>query len=199
MGGEKKNRKKIRGDQSPHCSKNEDYNVSASFSKVRKYRGSNPIQTESNFREDSFYNPIIFDNASPQGGSETKTSVDRNDYYNLDNKISTLTSQNNEAHEGLRKEFERKIDTVLEKITQIDKSQKSFWKWFVGISVTIILAFGTWLYNRLALSNENKERIEKIEYKMDETIIPLLNKNTNMIERNTTEIRELYSSSQKRE
>ena len=41
--------------------------------------------------------------------------------------------------------------------------------------------------------NENKERIEKIEYKMDETIIPLLNKHTNLIERNATEIRELYS------
>ena len=190
-----KGRKNRIPSQTQHHSNQDDYNVSNSFSRVKKYRGSNPIQTESNYTDGTpSFNPNIRDNSSPTQIQETLTSVDRNDYYNLDNKIATLTSQNNEAHEGLRKEFEKKIDTVLDKVTEIDKSQKSFWEWFIGISVTIVIAFGTWSYNRLSLSNENKERIEKIEYKIDETIIPSVNNQMALIEKYSTEIKELSSS-----
>lgn len=181
--------------QSQHYSPQDDYNVSNSFSRVKRYRSSNPIQTDPNYYDSApSSNPNIIDNSSPVQILETLTSIDRNDYYNLDNKIATLTSQNNEAHEGLRKEFEKKVDVVLEKVTEIDKSQKSFWKWFIGISATLIIAYGTWLYNRLSLSNSNKERIDKIEYKIDETIVPFLNGQTTLIEKHSTEIKELSSS-----
>ena len=195
MGKDKKN--KILP-KSQHQSRQDDYNVSNSFSRVKKYRGSNPIQTEPNYEGSLSFNPNIIDNASYPQVQETITSVDRNDYYNLDNKITALTSQNIEAHEGLRKEFENKLEKVSDRIAGVERSQKSFWKWFVGIAIPVLIAFGTWLYNRLSLSNENREYIEKLEYKIEETVIPLLDKQANQIEKNTTEIRELSSSSKRK-
>lgn len=192
-----KGRKNKIPSQSQNNSRQDDYNVSNSFSRVKKYRGSNPIQTEPNYEGSLYFNPNIIDNASYPQVQETITSVDRNDYYNLDNKITALTSQNIEAHEGLRKEFENKLEKVSDRIAGVESSQKSFWRWFVGITTPILIAFGTWLYNRLSLSNENREHIEKIEYKIEETVIPLLNKQANLIEKNTTEIRELSSSSKR--
>lgn len=194
-----KDRKNKVPPKSHHQSRQDDYNVSNSFSRVRKYQGSNPIHTESNYYDDTpSFNSNIRNNSSLTQIQETPTSVDRQDYYNLDNKIVTLTSQNNEAHEGLRKEFENKIEKVSDRIAGVEQSQKSFWKWFVGIAVPILITFGTWLYNRLSLSNENREHIERIEYKIEETVIPLLNKQANQIEKNATEIRELSSSPKRR-
>ena len=87
-----------------------EYNLKDNFSKVKKYQGKNFTPTESNFRDTRPYGSNKIDNTSSQiTQEETLTSITRGGFYNLDGKISSLTSANHAEHDSLRKDYENKI------------------------------------------------------------------------------------------
>lgn len=178
MGKRDKTKKNIQFDKSSK----DDYGIDSGFSRIKKYRGENNYQTKTGNNRQS-NRDVYANNSGSSNLSGTITSIDRSDYYNLDDKITSLSDKNIEAHDNLRKSLEDKINKVDENVDDVKKAQKSFLGWFIGIMVTVSIAFCTWLYDRLSLSSENKERIIKIESLIENQITPTLNNHTIILEK----------------
>lgn len=131
---------------------NDDYSLTISLSKMKKYGNRNNGVTNSE-------NPIRSDHSYSMSSSQaiqspyTSDVINRGDYYNLDNKITTLTDNNNQAHENLRKELEQKIENAITKI-------ESKRRWLIGIVVTIVLTIGGFLFVPYKIAKNNEVEIK---------------------------------------
>ena len=113
---------------------NDDYSLTISLSKMKKYgnRNNGVTNSENQIGSDNSYS---MSNSQAIQSPYTSDVINRGDYYNLDNKITNLTDNNNKAHDNLRKELEQKIENAIAKI----ETQR---RWLIGILVTIALAIG---------------------------------------------------------
>lgn len=167
----------------------DDYDVRDSFSRVKKYRGNNNYRTDDTFRNDEYYNHQLINDAH-ENTAYTHSSVDRNDYYNLDSKIDTLINNNNLAHENLRKELESKIQTVQNDAIKNSKNdRKATIKWLIGIAITVVLTVGFILFIPYKMSQKNEKDITIIKTTIEKNITPTIEKNTQAIENINVEIK----------
>ena len=163
-----------------------EYNLKDNFSKVKKYQGKNFTPTESNFRDTWSYGSNKIDNTSSQiTQEETLTSITRGDFYNLDGKISSLTSANHAEHDSLRKDYENKIkdlktdinsdieklDSKIEKLdskieasnTKTKESRKNTRKWMIdSILVPLIVAMVPTIISGIINDNKIKRTVEDL-------------------------------------
>lgn len=110
--------------------------------------------------------------------TQTESGLFLNSYSKLDDKITTLTSQNESAHTALRQEFERKIQESVKSLKDDQSSlslkieDKLSTAWFlrcVAALATIASLFIALSYVPLLEDNKlNKENIDKTEKKQIE-------------------------------
>lgn len=160
MGGKNKRQKKTPYQHVAHV--NDDYSLTISLSKMKKYgnRDYGVTDSENEIGADHSYS---MSNSQSIQSPYTSDIINRTDYYNLDNKIMTLTDNNNQAHDNLRKELEKKItDSATESSKQISEV-KSLIKWLIGIIITIGLGIGGFLLVPYSIASKNKEEIKNIK------------------------------------
>lgn len=160
MGGKNKRQKKFPFQHVAHV--NDDYSLTISLSKMKKYGNRNygVTDSENEIEPDHSYS---MSNSQTVQSPYTSDNINRADYYNLDNKIMTLTDNNNQAHDNLRKELEKKIEDSAKKSSEEISGVKSLIKWLIGIIVTIGLGVGGFLFVPYNIANKNKEEINNIK------------------------------------
>lgn len=192
MGGKNKRQKKVPFQHIAHV--NDDYSLTISLSKMKKYgnRDYGVTDSENKIESDHSYS---MSNSQAVQSPYTSDNINRADYYNLDNKIMSLTDNNNQAHDNLRKELESKIKTVEDKaITNSAKDRKSTIRWLIGIAVTVIVAVGSFFMIPYRIARNNEKDITIIKTTIEKSLAPSIEKNSNAIETINVEIKEYLNN-----
>lgn len=184
MGGKKK---KKTSNQSPINPNQEEYDLKRSFSRLNRYRGSNPYQTRGEEEQEN-YNPPIDSSFSREMEYNTVTNQIGDTYFRLEDKISALSDKNDAAHDSLRKELEGKIEKVKTDIQQENKDKKENIKWIIGTIIAIVVAIIGYIILPYQKSSNNQKEIIKIQTTIDENIKPSIEKNSKAIEKNVLDI-----------
>ena len=184
MGGKKKNSIKFPLNQKS-CG---EYDLRQSFSKLNQYRTSNVYQTDTNNErnEESF----TINNNLPQHqyyNSNGETIGDK--YFRLEDKISELSDKYDNAHNDLRKELERKIDTLRGEFDHHCQGHRDNIKWIIGIVVAIIGSILGYILLPYKQANSIHEDVVKIQTTINENIKPSIEKNEKNIEQNAKDIK----------
>lgn len=167
----------------------DEYAVDSSFSKIRRYRGENQYQiTAYNNSNRGLHRDIYANSSTDTDYTGAFTSIDRADYYNLDEKITSLSNRNVEAHDNLRKEIKQDIKELDDSIKNCI-SKKMFWT-IIGVLVPIIMAVCGGIINQLSIANKNKDTIIEMRTTIDKSIIPTVEDNKKCIERNFVNIKD---------
>lgn len=180
MGGKKK---KNTSNQSPINQNQEEYDLKRSFSRLNRYRGSNPYQTRGEEEQEN-YNPPVDSSFSRNIEYNTVTNQIGDTYFRLEDKISALSDKNDAAHDSLRKELEGKIEKVKTDIQQENKDKKENIKWIIGTIIAIVVAVIGYIILPYQKSSNNQKEIIKIQTTIDENIKPSIEKNSKAIEKN---------------
>lgn len=141
---------------------NDDYSLTISLSKMKKYGNRDYGVTDSENEIEPGHSYSMSNSQTVQS-PYTSDNINRADYYNLDNKIMTLTDNNNQAHDNLRKELEKKIEDSAKESSNKISEVKSLIKWLIGIIVTIGLGIGGLLFVPYNIAGKNKEEINNIK------------------------------------
>lgn len=192
MGGKNKRQKKVPFQHIAHV--NDDYSLTISLSKMKKYgnRDYGVTDSENKIETDRSYS---MSNSQAVQSPYTSDNINRADYYNLDNKIMSLTDNNNQAHDNLRKELESKIKTVEDNaITNSAKDRKSTIRWLIGIAVTVIVAVGSFFMIPYRIARNNEKDITIIKTTIEKSLAPSIEKNSNAIETINVEIKEYLNN-----
>lgn len=192
MGGKNKRQKKVPFQHIAHV--NDDYSLTISLSKMKKYgnRDYGVTDSENKIESDHSYS---MSNSQAVQSPYTSDNINRADYYNLDNKIMSLTDNNNQAHDNLRKELESKIKTVEDNaITNSAKDRKSTIRWLIGIAVTVIVAVGSFFMIPYRIARNNEKDITIIKTTIEKSLAPSIEKNSNAIETINVEIKEYLNN-----
>lgn len=184
MGGKKK---KNTSNQSPINQNQEEYDLKRSFSRLNRYRGSNPYQTRGEEEQEN-YNPPVDSSFSRNIEYNTVTNQIGDTYFRLEDKISALSDKNDAAHDSLRKELEGKIEKVKTDIQQENKDKKENIKWIIGTIIAIVVAVIGYIILPYQKSSNNQKEIIKIQTTIDENIKPSIEKNSKAIEKNVIDI-----------
>lgn len=160
MGRKNKRQKKFPLQHIAHV--NDDYSLTISLSKMKKYgnRDYGVTDSENEIEPNHSYS---MSNSQTVQSPFTSDNINRADYYNLDNKIMTLTDNNNQAHDKLRTELENKIEASAKKSSEEISGVKSLIKWLIGIIVTIGLGIGGFLLVPYNIASKNKDEINNIK------------------------------------
>lgn len=164
---------------------NDDYSVTISLSKMKKYGGKKSATTDATGSERIYdAQPDSINNTEHLNTPYTFTSVDREDYYNLDKKITALSDTNIQAHESIRKELEGKIESIRTSIQKkMEDGRKEDKKWLIGTAIGVLIAVGGILFFPYKMAQKNEKEITIMKTKIDENIKPSIEKNAKSIER----------------
>lgn len=185
MGGKKK---KDTSKQPQIIPNSMEYDLKQSFSRLNRYRGSNPYQTQGAEEQES-YNPPV-DNSFSQGLEyTTDTNMFGQTYFRLEDKISALDDKNDAAHDSLRKELEEKIEKVRTDLGEEIKRKKDNKKWIIGLVTAIVVAIIGYVILPYQKASDNQKEIIKIETTIDENLKPSIENNSKAIENNALEIK----------
>lgn len=191
MSGKKgnKGKKQTISPQFPINHNQEEYDLKKNFSKFNKYQTSEKFQTT--FREKQrIYNPPVDSTISSNNVYDnTMTNQLGDSYFRLEDKISALTNDNNLAHNDLRMEFDGKIDKVRTELKGEIKDKKEKVKYIISLVVTVILAIIGYFILPYQKSSKNEQKIIRIDTRIEESIKPSIDRNSNNIEKNATEIK----------
>lgn len=160
MGGKNKRQKKFSLQHNAHVI--DDYSLTISLSKMKKYGNRDYGVTDSENEIEPGHSYSMSNSQAIQS-HYTSDNINRTDYYNLDDKIMTLTDNNNQAHDNLRKELEKKIEDSAKESSNKISEVKSLIKWLIGIIVTIGLGIGGLLFVPYNIASKNKEEINNIK------------------------------------
>ena len=172
----------------PKIKPHEEYDLKHSFGQLNQYRGSDTYQTDSQQKqiEQSAPSNSNLPNVAMCDAELTGTI---GGYYRLEDKINALSDKNDNAHNSLRSELDKRIYNVsddLKKHIQDDQISK---RWRIGIIVTIILAIVGYIISSYQKLNSIHEDVVKIQTIIDENIKPSLEQNAKAINQNAKDIK----------
>lgn len=183
-------KKKNTSKRPPIIPNQEEYDLKRSFSRLNRYRGSDPYQisAENEYEQES-YNPPLDNSISQETEYNAITNQIGNPYFRLEDKISALSDKNDAAHDSLRKELEGKIEKVKTDIEQDNKDKKENIKWIIGTIIAIVAAIIGYIVLPYQKSSNNQKEIIRIQTTIDENIKPSIEKNSKAIEKNALDIK----------
>lgn len=175
MGNNRHKKNTPKGKQIKASPKENEYDLDDIFKKIssisqsgRKTRSSSITGTNYvNYQAREQNKFIGDDNNNSQQTYSGGTS--RDDYYRLEDKISTINDQNNKAQTDLRRELEDKIENLKNSLEpKIDKCLSVTWyRWTIAALVFIAGLFYTFSYSDIRILpekvQENKNNIELIK------------------------------------
>lgn len=162
----------------PQINQKAEYDVQRNLQRVRQYRQirtfpSVPAQTSSNGQP---FHPENISNQDAHQYSPTSDPV-RDYYFRLEDRMSDIDVRNESAHNDLRIELERKINSVSEDFSEYqDKldsklDKESFKYIFGGIITAVIIIVTIWLflsYHPLVEDfNEHENVIHSFDKRLD--------------------------------
>ena len=187
--------KKNTSKQSSNVHNQGEYDLKQNFSKFNRYHSSIDYQTKVD-KEQVVYNPPIDSRLSSSNGYDYITNQFGDSYFRLEDKITALSDKNDTAHDNLRKEFDGKIDKVRteleDKIKDIIKDKKEKVKFIITTIVAVIAAIVGYFVLPYQKSSKNEKEIIRIDTRIEESIKPSIDRNTDNIEKNAIEIKSNY-------
>lgn len=181
--------KKNTSKQSSNVHNQGEYDLKQNFSKFNRYHSSIDYQTKVD-KEQVVYNPPIDSCLSSSGnGYDYITNQFGDSYFRLEDKITALSDKNDTAHDNLRKDFDGKIDKVRTELEDKIKDKKEKVKFIITIVVAVISAIIGYVILPYQKSSKNEQKIIRIDTRIEESIKPSIDRNSNNIEKNATEIK----------
>lgn len=164
-----RNNKKRRGNRPLSLQqdyKTDDYNLENSFNKIRqynkKYNRSSSVTEQFVNKEGQSHlvnpNQILFNGPT--------VSDSWSQYTHLEDKISNIQTQNENAHTQLRKELSDKIDKLISELRNDinTKLSKKWYSWTIGAIVAFVSLIYLLSYSRvLSKQEEHTKEIQELE------------------------------------